>query len=130
MLVALGAATAGATEQDAAITTTLCELIKRPELFNSRTVQLNAAISPGIEDSPTVLFDRGCSAVVAVGWPKKEPSRNVKEYRKLRRYVKKGQAAAATVTGRFAQTVVHWGNGATLDFRLDLRTVSDVVTAR
>ncbi len=128
--VGLAVAIAGATRQNAAIMTTLCEVTKHPERFDGRSIQLRAAISPGIEDSPTVLVDRSCSAVVAVLWPKKAPRQHAKEYRKLRRCVKREQAATATVIGRFARIIVHFGNGATLDSGLDLETVLDVAPVR
>ena len=73
------------------------------------------------------LFLRQPLAVVAVPWPEKGPSRNVKEYRKLRRFVKREREATAVVTGRFARTIVHFGDGATLDFRLELQMLSDVI---
>src|SRR6185437_673796 len=91
MLVGLAAAIASATEQDGATMATLCEVIKEPERFDGRNVQLHATINPGIEDSPTVLFDRCCSAVVAVLWPEKEPSQHIKEYQRLRRLMRKQQ---------------------------------------
>jgi len=130
MLVGLAVAIAGATGQDTVIMTTLCEVTKQPERFDGRSIQLRAAIRPGVEDSPTVLFDASCSAVVAVVLPQKAPSQHVKEYRKLCRSMKKEQAVTATVIGRFARTIVHFGNGATLGSQLDLETVSEVAAMR
>ncbi len=73
----------------APIKTTLCELVKTPERFDNQIVKLRTRIDPGVEDSPHALFDRSCSAVVALVLPDKEPTRDANEYHRLRHYLKK-----------------------------------------
>ena len=116
-------------QADEPIKTTLCELVNTPERFDNKIVLLRTRIQPGVEDSPHSLFDRSCSAVVALVLPDKEPTRDPKEYRLLRRYLKRYRIVDATVEGTFLHMPVRFGNNATLDFRLTLQRVSAVIAA-
>ncbi|MGA2272497.1 MAG: hypothetical protein ABSH00_03015 [Bryobacteraceae bacterium] len=111
---------------DGPVKTTLCELKQEPKRFDGRTVQLRTEFFPGAEDSPTVLFDRSCSAVVAILWPDGKSARDIGDYRSLQRYLKKDRIVEATVTGVFANTA--GGSGAfAFDSRLSLQRVSGVI---
>jgi hypothetical protein len=117
-------------QADEPIKTTLCEVLKNPDRFNNRVVRLRTGIYPGLEDSPTVLFDRSCSAVVALVLPDKAPARDANEFRRLRRYLKKERIVDATVEGIFVQMLVRFGNNATLNSRLTLQRVSAVIAKK
>ena len=110
-----------------AITTTICELSRAPEQFDGKQVEVHTGIRPGVEDSPTVLLDRSCSAVVvALITPKSQHYLKTKPYRALRHHLKSHHEVEATVTGIFQRRVVLFGNGATLDLCLVLQAVADV----
>lgn len=105
------------------IETTLCELVRAPEHYHGRVVQVRTAVHPFGVDTPTVLFDQSCSAQVRLD-PSNEPSaKGGTPSEKLNGYLMQHRVVEATVSGRFERVLVLDGDSY---FRLILQSVSDV----
>jgi Carboxypeptidase regulatory-like domain len=113
-------------DQKEPIKTTLCEALQQPNAAGADLIHFRTRISPGVEDSPTVLFDRSCSAVVVLLGPDDHAVAKGKDYRLMLRYFKKGHSVEATVVGRLEHRETHYGNNATLHLGFLLHSLSDV----
>ena len=106
------------------IKVTLCELMKEPEYFSGRLLQLRTRISPFGIDEPAVLFDRSCSAYVVLRAPNEPAARDDGNYRMFDRYMIQHRIVEATVSGTFEHQLVRFGKGAD---QFTLQSISDVV---
>jgi hypothetical protein len=116
---------------DAVARTTVCDLLRAPDKYTARIVDLDALIAWSEEG--TVLFGKGCqgSILFDVGDPHIETRPGSgKQYRRLMRLAKKTYVAAR-VTGTFEHSTERtWGHLAAFDSRLLTTSVSDVRAVR
>ena len=88
--------------------TSLCEIVKHPEAFDGKTVQVRATVDAGMQDLPAGLIDDRFWAALKFHMPDDQHLVRLgksKEFRKLIKDVKKNPVVQATVTGLFKSAV-------------------------
>jgi hypothetical protein len=126
----LAAIAFGQRNTDDPIKTTLCEIVKAPEQFNGKMVQVRALVN-GVEEA-SVLYDGGCSAsvlLVASGDDALWQGKDAKQQRRLTASLKKHSFVTVTVIGRFEHAPARqFGHQNMFDSRIVMVSVYDVVT--
>jgi hypothetical protein len=90
------------------VKTTLCEIIRHPETFTDKVVQLRAVVESGVEDLPAGVADDTCGAELKFLTPDDEHFGRLlksKAFRKLIKDVKRNPLVEATVTGTVRRVV-------------------------
>jgi hypothetical protein len=108
---------------------TLCEIVKQPETFDGKLVEIRALVDSGVDDLPAGLGDESCGASVKFYTPDDQRfARLVKSsgFRKMTKEVKKNPVVLATVTGWFERT----GTAEKPAYGLALESVGDVVVVK
>jgi hypothetical protein len=83
---------------DAPIKTTLCDIVKDPERFNGKIVQIRATAMTGFEER--LLIDDTCSA--RIWFEDSMPVRRDKQHERMETYLRNPpHAVIVMVTGRF-----------------------------
>lgn len=114
---------------DGAIRTTVCDLLRQPEKYNRKLVEIDAHIAWSEEGS--VIFDKNCTGSILLGVSPQMDTLpgHGKQYRGLMRRVKKTNVVAR-VSGTCEQSVERvWGHMAMFDSRMLTTSVSDVRAA-
>jgi hypothetical protein len=99
------------------IKTTLCELVRAPERFHRKGVELRTAVYPFGIDTPTVLFDDSCSAYVRLDVRSDQSLQSDKAYQLLDRQIHMHHIVEATVSGRFELVLIPPGKHSHIRFR-------------
>ena len=123
ILVLFLGAQAQATEP---VRTTLCEIVKHPEAFKEKLVELRGLVEAGVEDLPAGLADENCGAELKFLTPDDPQFARLlksKTFRKLTKEVKRNPRVEATVIGRLRRL----GTDEKPETALVLESVADVV---
>ena len=86
------------------VKTTLCAIVKQPEIYSGKLVQFRATVEPGVYDLPASVTDDGCGAEVKLFTPDDPHLASLlknREFRKLVKYLPKKPVVQATITGWF-----------------------------
>src|ERR1039458_7578967 len=104
--------------------TTVCDLLREPDRFNRKPVEIDAQISWSEEGS--VIFDQKCSGSIPFGVSPQMDARTQKQYLRLMRLLKKTNVAAR-VSGVFEHSEERvWGHQSMFDSRLLTTEISRV----
>jgi hypothetical protein len=108
------------------IKTTLCEIVKTPERFNGKFIQLRTYVASG-PDIPPGLFDRRCppNNLLDVGQNNRALTES-KGYKALQMYLKPATPIEASMTGVFVNRKVRSGLN-TFDSMFELLSITDVI---
>lgn len=108
------------------IKTTVCEIVRHPESFDGKLVQVRALVETGLQDLPSGMTDDSCNGELKFYTPGDQQLVRLaksKEFQKLVKNTKKNPLVEATVTGLFKR----FGTTETPDNRLALESVSDIL---
>jgi len=86
--------------------TTLCQVVKQPDSFRGKLIEVRAMVDSGVQDLPVGVSDESCSAELKFLTPDEAHlARLLKsgEFRKLTKRLAKKPLVEATVTGLFVQ---------------------------
>jgi hypothetical protein len=126
LLFALRPTFAFETADSVAVKTTLCEIVKHPETFDGKTVQVHALVESGLQDLPAAVSDQSCGAELKFYMPDDAHLAHLvksKGFQKLIKDVKRNPVVEATVTGLFKRSLPSQNN----EPGLALESVSDIV---
>jgi len=104
----------------------LCDIVKNPDRFDGKLVQVRALVDSGVYDLPAGLGDESCGAEVKFFTPDDPRFAKLvksKGFRKMTKEVKKNPVVEVTVTGWFKRT----GSAEKPAYGLALESVEDVV---
>lgn len=116
----------------APVRTTVCELVREPNHYNGKLVEIHARIARNEE--ATAIVDDNCSALIlfVVGDPKiADKPGSGPAFRKLMRLLKTSPGVTALVAGKFEHSPAGrvWGHQSMFDSRLITMSVTDVRAA-
>lgn len=110
-----------AQERLAPMRTTVCDLLREPEKYNGKLVEIHSLIAADEESS--VIFDENCSGSILFLIVDKADSGP--EFSRLKRLLKRRSEVTALLSGTFEHSDARiWGHQAAFDSRLLATSVS------
>ena len=112
------------------VQTSLCAILKQPEVYSGKLVRFRATVEPGVYDLPAGVSDASCSAELKLFTPDDSHLAGLlksKEFRKLTKCLPKKPEVQATLTGWFKLGTAPASPGPPPGSGLLLESVADVV---
>ena len=108
-------------------TVSVCELVKSPAQYHTRTVQVRGQVYPRTIDTPLTLGDSACDRSLRLDIERQKESNDEPAYRDFRHYLSELRVVETTVLGRFEMVLVPSEEPL---LRLRLLRVTDVIPGK